>query len=211
MKLSDCFSGENFVINSFLLKKIQSYNLSFDEFILFLYFLNSNKPTFEPEKIKISTNLGLNNILDAFNNLIEKNIVSLVTKKNDSGMIEEIISLDGFYNKIEEDLNKESAPNEIDEIYDYMCKELDMKLDETEKAIISAWFDLGYTTLSIKDAVKEAKYNGVSNLRYIDKVLYEWKNRGIDSLDDAKQYLKDKDEFTNTRELFDYNWLDDEN
>ena len=65
----------------------------------------------------------------------------------------------------------------------------------------------------IIEALKEATYNGVSNLRYIDKILYEWGKKGFKNKKDVENHLKRKNESENKEDktlLFEYNWLEDE-
>ena len=57
----------------------------------------------------------------------------------------------------------------------------------------------------IKEALKEASLNGVSNLRYIDKILFDWMKKGIRKKEDIK-----KEEKAVEMEIFNCNWLDDE-
>ena len=52
---------------------------------------------------------------------------------------------------------------------------------------------------TIKEALKEAVLNNVRNFKYIDKILYDWSKKGI------KNRIKEE----NKQELFDYNWLDE--
>ena len=61
----------------------------------------------------------------------------------------------------------------------------------------------------LKLALKEATYNGVSNFRYIDRIIHEWKKKGIKTKDDV---IKNNEEFRKNKsdkkqELFDYDWL----
>jgi len=69
----------------------------------------------------------------------------------------------------------------------------------------------------IKEAIKEATFNGVSNLRYIDKILYEWGKAGIKTAQDVennrKKRAKIKEENTsdvNIDDIVDWDWFDDE-
>ena len=81
-----------------------------------------------------------------------------------------------------------------------------------EFEIINGWIDNGYSEELIKLALKEATYNGVSNLRYIDKIIYEWGKKGIKNKEDVennrKQFKNNKD--NKNKELFDYDWLNDD-
>ena len=79
-----------------------------------------------------------------------------------------------------------------------------------EYEIIGGWLDGEFTEEVVLLALKEAVYNGVFNLRYIDKILYEWKKKGIHSKEDMerekKSFMERKQE---PKELFDYDWLND--
>ena len=53
--------------------------------------------------------------------------------------------------------------------------------------------------------------DGVYSLKYIDKILFDFKRRGIVTPSDIKKSSKDKNEVSeDTLELDDWNWLDDE-
>ena len=63
----------------------------------------------------------------------------------------------------------------------------------------------------LKLALKEATYNGVSNFRYIDRIIHEWNKKGIKTREDV---LKNNEEFKRKKvapkqELFDYDWLNE--
>ena len=52
----------------------------------------------------------------------------------------------------------------------------------------------------IKGVLKEAILNNVRNLKYIDKIVYEWSKNGV------KKKIKEE---KSNNELFDYDWLED--
>ena len=61
----------------------------------------------------------------------------------------------------------------------------------------------------IISAINEAKYNGTCNIRYIDKLINEWNNKGIKSANDLDNYLNNSENKKEKIELFDYDWLDE--
>lgn len=80
-----------------------------------------------------------------------------------------------------------------------------------EYEIINSWIDSGYSEELIIAALKEAVYNGVFKLNYIDKILYEWGKKGIKSIQDIeKEKTKFQSKKEEKKELYDYNWLEDE-
>ena len=64
----------------------------------------------------------------------------------------------------------------------------------------------------IIEALKEAIYNNVTSLRYIETILYDWKKKGIKTKEDINKertrYKKSKKEVP---EVFDYNWVSGNN
>ena len=79
-----------------------------------------------------------------------------------------------------------------------------------EYEIINAWLEKGFSEELVIGALKEAVYNGVSSLRYIDKILYEWQKKGYHNLTEVNNGLTNRKEKQKSLELFDYNWLEDE-
>ena len=84
-----------------------------------------------------------------------------------------------------------------------------------EYEIIKAWLDSNISEELITEALKEATFNGVSNLRYIDKILYEWGKKGIKTKEDVE---KNKQKRNSSRsktddldlDIMDWNWFEDE-
>ncbi len=95
-------------------------------------------------------------------------------------------------------------------MYTFFEKEFGRTISSMEYEIIHAWLEKGFSEELILGALKEAVYNGVNNLRYIDKILYEWQKKGYKTMKDVeKNNFKRNNEKTEMKELFDYNWLDD--
>ena len=78
-----------------------------------------------------------------------------------------------------------------------------------EYEIIRAWIASGMSEELLIGALKEATFNDVRNLRYIDKILLEWANRGFKTMDEVNNHLKKRVKKEEKKELFDYDWLSD--
>ena len=94
-------------------------------------------------------------------------------------------------------------------IYDTFESEFGRTLSPMEYQIINGWLNDQMSEEMVIAALKEATYNGVSNLRYIDKILYEWRSKGLttkEKIEQNRMQFNKKEK----KELFDYNWLDDE-
>lgn len=124
-------------------------------------------------------------------------------------MIEKV-NLDNFYAMLSEDkiiTKKEAVKTDIYSIFE---REFGRTITSMEYEIINAWLEKSYTEELIVGALKEAVYNQVTNLRYIDKILYEWSKKGFKTMEDVNKHLENKEKQNDRKELFDYNWLDDE-
>jgi len=223
--LIDILKKGNVVIPVLLLKKYRSMELDLNEFI-FLMYLNSNINglAFNPEKMADDLGMDLMEIMQIVSNLTEKNFINVEANKNDKGYMEDVISLDGFYNKIKLLLVNEYSTKKQDDInnstiYEYIEKEFARTLSSIEYEIIRAWLENNISEELIKEAVKEAIFNGVSNLKYIDKILYEWEKNGIKTVEDVennrkkRQNLKEKSNLKDENldiDLMDWNWFDDD-
>ena len=152
--------------------------------------------------------------------LSDKNFISVDVMKNEKGLMEEVVLLDNFYKKLSlitmDEVNQVSR-SENSNIFEIVEKEFGRTLSPIEYEIIKAWLDNGMDEELIKEAIKEATYNGVSNLRYIDKILYEWGKNGIktvsDVVDNRKKRAKAREKETSDvdiDEIVDWDWFDDE-
>ena len=217
-KTLEFYKSGNLVLPLFLLKRYKELNISLEEFIILMFlYQKGNKTSFDINNICDNLGFDKNNILTMIGNLTEKNLIKVEVEKNEKNYMEEIVILDGFYEKIkylivEDSVNKD---NNIDSnIYEIIEKEFGRTLSPMEYEIIKGWLSSNYKEELIKEALKEATFNGVSNLRYIDKILYEWDKKNIRTIDDVvKNRKKRKKELEEDPDIdmnvVDWDWLDD--
>ena len=211
MTIKEVLENKMLLINSLYLKTILRLKLELNEFLLLLFFMNEEQ-TFDTNKISEITKLSESEVLKSFNSLIKKKLINIETKKNSKGKIEEYIKLDLFYSEIDSDLKEKVNSKKNENIYSVFEKEFARPISSMEYEIIKAWLEKDFSEELILGALKEAVYNGVNNLRYIDKILYEWQKKGFKTMKDVQNHLnKRTKENEKKKELFDYNWLEDEN
>ena len=199
----------NYLVSKELLFNYKTLNITDSELIILIYLINQTSNTYNPKQIGNDLKLELNNVLELINSLCEKNIIKIEMKKINN-IRSEVISLDSLYEKIAFALTEVEEKNDSN-LYGVFETEFGRTLSPMEFEIINGWLDNGYTEELIKLALKEATYNGVSNLRYIDKIIYEWGKKGIKTKEDVENNRKQfKNNNTNkNKELFDYDWLND--
>lgn len=202
---------KRFTLSAHLIEVAVKNNLSLAEFLLLVYFEDAIDKTFDVESICKYLHLTAEEVLHAFNNLLKLDLIQLETVKDGLNKRCEKISLVPLYQAIFEKTEKEKRNENRETIYDIFQKELGRKISPFEYDIVNNWLEKGYSDELILGALKEAVFNGVSSLRYIDKILYEWKKKGYKKMGDVTEGMKKECKKTESNvELFDYNWLEDE-
>ncbi len=197
--------NNNLIMPNYFIKHISKFELDNYELIMLLYFLNNrDNLSFDVKKISADLYLESSKVLEIISNLTEKKYISIEMKKN-NGIIEEYISLELFYDKIKMLLSDSSEKNKSSDIYSAFEEEFGRTLSPTEYEMINNWQECNISDDLIKSALKEAVLSGVNNLRYIDKILFEWNKRGYKTSADIVK--KDYKEDDYVEELYDYDWL----
>ncbi len=219
-KLIDIFKQGHIVIPLFMLQHYKELKLEIGEFLFLMYLYNlGNKFIFDPSKFASDLNLDIKDVMNYIGTLSEKHFIRVEVMKNDKGLMEEMVLMDDFYSKLSlitmDEVNNVSSADSSN-IYEVIEKEFGRTLSPMEYEIIRAWLDNDMSEELIQEAIKEATYNGVSNLRYIDKILYEWSKLGIktakDVSDNKKKRAKAKEETSSDvdMDIMDWDWFDDD-
>lgn len=213
-KLLQLIKQRNIVIPLYLLQTYKELKLSMEEFIFLMYLVNQGELfSFNPSKIAEEYHLELTEVLNYISKLTEKHLLRVEVIKNEKNVMEEYVNLEDFYRRISLLMSEyivQSNEKEDSNVFEMIEQEFGRTLSPIEYEIIKAWLDNDMSEELIKEALKEATFNGVSNLRYIDKILYEWGKKGIKTKEDViKNKNKYKQERKEKQELFDYDWFED--
>ncbi len=210
-------TSKKLVINDYLIKVSLENKLSLNEFLVLAYFDNSFNKVFEIELVSNSLGLNTNEAMEAFNSLMMKGLVSLESVKDVESRYNEVVSLDGVYKSVLKTMNDDVKKETETDIFRSFESELGRTMSPMELEIINGWLDIGINEEIILGALREAIYNGVSNFRYIDKIIDTWSKKGFKTMDDVNNYLKnrkeekgkDKEISKKEQEILDYDWLDE--
>jgi len=199
----------NYQVSKELLFNYKKMDITDSQLIIIIYLINQPSDMYNPKQISSDLNMNLNVVFEEINSLCEKNIIKIEMKRINK-VLTETINLDSLYEKLAFSLNQVEE-KEDSNLYSIFETEFGRTLSPMEYEIINSWKDNGYTEELIILALKEATYNGVSNLRYIDKIIYEWGKKGIKTKEDVEKNRKQfKSNNTTKKELFDYDWLNNE-
>ena len=215
-KILSLMINKPIVIPRIIFNNYKRLNITEEELIILIFIIDlGNKIVYNPDIFVKELNIEKYKVMEILNNLSEKKIITISVEKNASNnKREEYISLELLYSKIL-NLFKETKTKSIDtsDIFSVFEKEFGRTLSPMEYEIIKGWInDEKFSYEIIVEALKEATYNNVNSLSYIERILYDWSKKGIKTKEDV---IKDKSNFRNNRkktnkEIFDYNWLEDE-
>ena len=210
-KFMQQINNENhYTVPNYVLLFAKEASLDSNALILLIYFLNQkNKDIFNYKKILNDLAFTEKELLESISVLKDKKILSISMEKNESGILEERVDISSFYDIIfskflEEEKEKVNDSN----LYSEFEKEFGRTLSPMEYEIINSWLESKISNDLILAALKEAVFNGVSNLRYIDKILFEWNKKGIRKPDDINKVKKDEEEDKN-ESFYEYDWLNE--
>ena len=190
-------------------------NITEEELILLICIIQKgDKIIYDPNFFTEEIDMDKYKAMQLITELAEKGIVEIKVENNTTGKKEEYIYLDPLYNKILNlliDLQLGSDKIVDSNIFAAFENELGRTLSAMEVEIIKEWLHSGISEDLIKEALKEAILNNVRNLKYIDRILFNWRSKGFKTKDDV---LKDKKNYRKptkkVEQIYDYNWLEDE-
>ncbi len=203
-ELINTLKKKNYQIPFSLIASYKKINITEKELLLIIVLINE---PYNPKEIANILSIKLKEVLELINSLSEKGLVKIELERINNISVE-VINLDYLYEKIALEIigknDKETT------IYDKFEKELGRTLSPMEYEIVNGWLKENSEEVILL-ALKEAVYNNVSSMRYIDRIVNEWHKKGIKTKEDVensrRQFKKNK---TKNVELFDYDWLNDE-
>lgn len=200
------------VIPRVLLMNYSKLKLDEKSLVVLIYLMNEKSLAFNPKKIGDDLNIKLPEVLQIIDGLCTNDIISIELKKVNE-VREEFINLEQLYTKLAYFIiNEEEVVESVksSNIYDIFEQEFGRTLSPIEYELINGWLEADFKEDIIIMALKEAVFNGVSNLRYIDKILYEWKKKGLNSKEAVENNrLQFQQKKVEKKELFDYDWLNE--
>lgn len=182
VKLNNLINTDYIVIPIYMFKIIKKLKIGMDEFLFLMYLYNRKFTEFDPEIMRNELDMELDEVLGMIDSLTEKDLVKVDYKKND-GILEEVIVIDNFIDKLNliaiDELNKEEKkPVDNSTIYSTFESEFGRNLSPMEIEEINSWLDDEIDEATIRKALKEATLNDVKNLRYISRILEDWRKNG---------------------------------
>lgn len=195
-ELRNEFLIKDFVVNRNIVKSIGNIDITLDEFLMVLYFINVSYDL-DVESIKSYLGFDEEKAVSVFSSLMNKKYIEMDVS-NVGGKVIEQICLDPLFDRLV--LNKKTEDKSCD-IFGMFESELGRTLSSFEYEMINSWISNGVSDEMIRDALKEAILNNVRSFKYIDKIIYDWTRNGV-----KKRIKEERMQET----LFDYDWTSDD-
>jgi DNA replication protein len=177
---------------------------------------NNNFPT--PYELADPLTIDETECANILRKLIQKNLLAIEQQKNEKNIIIEVYSLAPLLEKLY--AAKPSKENMEGTIFILFEQEFGRPLSPFEIETINAWLDEDKLAPSlIKAGLRESVLMGKLNFKYIDRILRDWKKKGIRTVEEARNESQKfhtaqkstKQQAAAKRDTsFYYNWLEGE-
>ncbi|HLT56025.1 MAG TPA: DnaD domain-containing protein [Bacillota bacterium] len=151
--------------------------------------------------------------------LIQKGMLSIQQKENEANQLSESYSLNPLFEKLFAE-KEEMAEDAEGTIFILFEQEFGRPLSPFEIEMVNTWLDEDKIIPAlIKAALREAVLMGKLNFKYIDRILREWKKKGIHTVEQARNAARNfhqsysgpalKKQTKRDTSIY-YNWLEGE-
>ncbi|MFD2045838.1 DnaD domain-containing protein [Ornithinibacillus salinisoli] len=152
--------------------------------------------------------------------LIQKNMLSIEQLENENKQLSEAYSLEPLWEKLYTTVEEKKDEQLEGTLFILFEQEFGRPLSPFEIETINTWLDEDEISPSlIKAGLRESVLMGKLNFKYIDRILREWKRKGIHTVEQARdaskkfhenQQSKTQDTRKERDTSFYYNWLEGE-
>ncbi|WP_335869683.1 DnaD domain-containing protein [Bacillus sp. 2205SS5-2] len=211
-----------------LLSHYSKMNIAETELVLLIQILSYQQkgirfPT--PEQLASTMTISSEHSSSILRQLLQKGLLTIEEGTSPEGIRYEQYSLQSLWEKMISTLELEEKSSNLQQnlmdegdLYKAFEQEFGRPLSPIEVETLSMWIDQDHqNTTIIKAALKEAVISGKVNFRYIDRILFEWKKSGVNTIEQArahserfrqKQPQREKKEIPRNKSVPFYNWLE---
>lgn len=204
--MQDWLHQGQLTIPNVLLKYYRQIGLNERELVVLLQLQAANQQKGFPnfQTIAQQMNCSRNELFEAIQSLINKQVLTIHTIQNSAGKSEDRLNFDVLYEKLWHCLQqqqKQAAEKEetlkLQDLYTLFEQEFGRSLSPIELDTLNMWLDDDhYAPELIQMALKEAVLNQVYSLKYIDRILLSWEKKNIMTkaqvLEESKKFRQSK-------------------
>jgi len=223
-KLNNWMKQNQLIVPSYLLEHFRDFGITEQDLVLLLQVMNlieqgDHFPS--PEVLSERMTLSEAECRERLFGLLRKNILAIKRDVTSEGMSIERFELEPLYDKISfhfiKSLNKVSGMQE-ENLYALFEQEFGRPLTPMEGELLTQFIDVDeFEPQLIRLALKEAVIASALSFRYIEKILFDWKKKGITTPKQATAYsekfrgfkkVQASTEESTPKNLKIYNWVE---
>lgn len=219
----------NVAISQLFFRFYKELKITDEEAMLIMHvhaFLEAGNPFPTPDEIGSRMMTSQNNVTTMIQKLMQQGYLA-IEQETDKELITEHISLQPLWERLldcvykeqleEKELSQKAMEGEVFQLFE---QEFGRFLSPMEIETISMWMDQdGHNPEIIRMALKEAVISQKISLRYVDRILFEWKKKNIKTSMEVSRHATSFREkniqlqpaVSNTKKVQFYNWLEDRN
>ena len=195
----DWLTAGNVSIPKILLMNYHALGLSEEEVMTLIQvqaFLEDGYVFPTPNDIASRMSINEDKVMTVLQQLLKKNFLQLNDRQDSNGAMGESYSLEPLWERLinhlhlteEKEMVEQKQEKEKD-LYTLFEQEFSRPLSPMECETLAMWLDQdSYSVTLIHAALREAVVSGKLNLRYIDRILFEWSKNGVRTVEQARQY-----------------------
>lgn len=212
-------------IPTILLKSYKSLELNEQDVMLILQihqFLQEQNEFPTPTELASYVTMSEGECAHILKKLVQKDLLTIEQTENEQHQLSEAYSLDPLWEKL---FSKKPVVDETEQlegtIFVLFEQEFGRPLSPFEIEIVNTWLDEdNIAPALIKAGLRESVLMGKLNFTYIDRILRNWKQKGIHSVEQAREASKafrdrqikkqpDQSQTQKDNTSVYYNWLED--
>ncbi|MGP4060052.1 DnaD domain-containing protein [Halobacillus litoralis] len=182
------------VVPKQLLMNYQKLNINETDLVVILQIHRfrsdgNNFPT--PEELADHLSISSQECSQVLRSLIQKRIMTIEQNHNEDKVLNECYSLEPLWEKLFAATPARKEPSYDENIFPLFEQEFGRPLSPFEIETINIWLDEEEQAPAlIKAALREAVLMSKLNFKYIDRILREWKRKGVRTVEQAREQGK---------------------
>ncbi|SFJ50816.1 DnaD domain-containing protein [Thermoflavimicrobium dichotomicum] len=164
---------------------------------LYLYQEKEHKTFPTINELEERMNVTADELIQLIERLVRSGLLEIEEEVNESGLHSERYCLTPLFERLaisymeRQNETEEKQENSYENIFHLFEQEFGRPLSPWECETLAQWIDVdGYKEELIEAALREAIFCGKMSIRYIDRILLEWQQNQIETVEQAIEYSR---------------------
>lgn len=193
-----------------LIRYYQQLNISANAFVVLLYLIDHQQELQSEAYLQgVGKSLGFsdNEAYDYFSELLDAELIRFEMVKDEQGKQRDIINIEPLYRRLAQLIDDTHSETEIplpqsNSLISVFEGEFGRQLTQMELMQVADWKKMDhFSDEMIILALQQAVLNQAISLKYIDRILLDWKKKNIRTAEEAKREIQSFNQAKSQREI----------